>query len=91
MRRGIEDLETAVDALCDLYGLCPAGTVETVISFGDSVFEDTQTEFDRRMKLVEEGCLRPEKLVAWYFSLPEEDAKEYVGSGERSKDGYGDS
>lgn len=78
MRCGIEDLVTAVDALCDLYGLCPAGKVETVITFGDSVFEDTQKEFDRRLKLVETGCLKPEKLVAWYFSLPEEDAGDYV-------------
>lgn len=75
MRQGLMDLVEAMDALCDLYDLCPAGAVETTISFGDSVFEDTQQEFSRRLKLVEAGCLRPESLLEWYFHVDQETAR----------------
>ena len=69
LRRGLQDLVDAMDALCDLYDLCPIGEVECTISFGDSVFEDVQQEFDRRLKLVEAGCLKPQRLVQWYLHL----------------------
>ena len=75
LRQGLQDLVEAMNALCDLYGLSPTGEVEVNISFGDSVFEDVQQEFDRRLRLVEAGCLRPEKLIGWYLHLDEESAK----------------
>lgn len=67
LRPALCELLTAMDALCDLYGLCPAGAVAWDISFGDSVFEDTGTEFERRLRLAQAGYLRPEKLLGWYF------------------------
>lgn len=75
LRQGLMDLVDAMDALCDLYELCPVGAVECSISFGDSVFEDVQQEFDRRLRLVEAGCLKPQRLVQWYLHLDPESAR----------------
>lgn len=40
-----------------------------VIEFGDSVFEDTGTEFNRRFQMVQAGLLKPEEFTGWYFGL----------------------
>ena len=40
--------------------------------------EDTDKEFARRKQLVDGGYMKPEKLLAWYFGISEEDAAEYV-------------
>lgn len=67
----LEDVIAAMDVLCSLYHLCPAGRISPALSFGDSVFEDTQAEFSRRMEMVKHGILRPEKLLEWYFDVDE--------------------
>ena len=69
------DVIAAMDVLAALYHLCPSGNITPAISFGDSVFEDTQQEFQRRMSMVEAGVLRPEKLLEWYFDVDEDTAK----------------
>lgn len=69
------DVINAMDALATLYRLCPAGKIIPSISFGDSVFEDTQQEFQRRMTMVQAGVLRPEKLLEWYFDVDEDTAR----------------
>lgn len=48
---------------------------EPAIEFGDSVFEDTGTEFNRRFQMVQAGLLKPEDFNAWYFGLPIDKAK----------------
>ncbi len=63
----IHQLFTAMDALCDLYNMCPPGPAELTVTFGDSVFEDTGTEFARRMEMVQAGILPGEALKNWYF------------------------
>lgn len=75
LRPALLDLIAAMDALCDLYGLCPAGRFETAITFGDSVFEDTGTEFDRLLRMAQAQILRPEKLLSWYFHVDEDTAR----------------
>ncbi len=67
LRPGLTDLITAMDVLCDLYDLAPAGDYQVSISFGDSVFEDTGAEFARQLQMVEAGVMQPEKLLEWYF------------------------
>ncbi len=76
LRPGLMDLIRAMDALCDLYDLAPQGDYQAVISFGDSVFEDTGTEFARRLRMVEQGVLKPEKLLSWYFHVSEDQAEQ---------------
>ena len=63
-----------VDASCRHY--------EAEIAFGDSIFEDTGTEFQRRLQMAQAGILRPEKLLSWYFSVDEDAARrDYLGQG----------
>lgn len=58
--------------------LAPAGSVEQAVSFGDSIFEDTATEFARQKMLVDAGYLKPEKLIGWYFGVDEAGAAAYM-------------
>ena len=82
LRPGILGLLRAMDMLADLYGLCPPGDYEAEIAFGDSIFEDTGTEFQRRLQMAQAGILRPEKLLSWYFSVDEDAARrDYLGEG----------
>lgn len=74
LRKGIEDLISVYDVYAELYGLAPKGPVEASVSFGDSIFEDTNTEFMRRKSLADSGYIRKESVVAWYFSISEEEA-----------------
>jgi A118 family predicted phage portal protein len=67
-------LTEAIHCLASGYGIHTKRTVP-IIEFGDSVFEDTGTEFARRMQLVQAGVLKPELLLEWYFSVSEAEAK----------------
>ncbi len=51
---------------------------EPAVEFGDSVFEDTGTEFNRRFQMVQAGLLKPEEFNAWYFGVPIEKAREML-------------
>lgn len=74
LKKGLEDLVYIYGVYADLHGLAPAGPLAPVVSFGDSVFEDTQTEFARRMQMVSADILKPEALLAWYFGCDETEA-----------------
>ena len=87
LRPALMELIAAMDALCDLYDLCPAGDYQAAVVFGDSVFEDTGTEFDRLLKMTEAGILKPERLLGWYFHMDAEQARQtYL---KEDSDGYG--
>lgn len=47
-------------------------------TWGDSVLEDTEKEFQRRLQMVTAGLLTKEKFIAWYFHCSEERASEYI-------------
>lgn len=72
-REALCALADAMDMMLSLYHLAPSGAWELSVEFGDSIFEDTATEFERRRQLVELG-MRPELLLAWYFKTTEEEA-----------------
>ena len=40
--------------------------------------QDTDKEYMRRKEMADNGYLRPEKFVAWYFGISEEEAKDYL-------------
>lgn len=48
---------------------------QPAVEFGDSVFEDTGTEFNRRFQMVQAGLLRPEEFNSWYFGVPLDKAR----------------
>ncbi len=72
-------LGKVIVTLSDFYGFhCKNG--DCAIDFGDSIFEDTGTEFARRLQLVEHGLLKPEDFNAWYFGVPIQKAKQMLPS-----------
>ncbi len=77
LRPVLEALSKITITLTRFYGIeCEDG--EPAIEFGDSVFEDTGTEFNRRFQLVQAGLLKPEEFNAWYFGVPIEKAREML-------------
>lgn len=75
---GLMDVLYWFDVYATLYSLAPAGAVEPAVSFGDSIFEDTGVEFQRRMELAQANYLRPELVTAWYFGVDEEKARQMM-------------
>lgn len=79
LQTALEHLGWVMDLYASLYGLAPRGAYEVSFAWGDGVMENTDTEFARRKLLADSGYLKPEKLVAWYFGITEEEARaEYL-------------
>lgn len=77
--QGLLDVITAMNAMCELYQLAPAGELVPAVTYGDGVFEDTQQEFSRRIQMVQADILKPGQLLAWYFGVDVETAQtEYL-------------
>jgi hypothetical protein len=64
--------------LINLYRMTPYGSVNVNCSWGDSVLEDTDKEYQRRWAMVVAGKLKLEKFIAWYFGCTEEEAADYI-------------
>lgn len=78
LQRALSHLVWVMDLYASLYNLAPRGEYMTSFTWGDGVMENTDTEFVRRKGLVDGGYLKPEKLLAWYFGISEEDAAAYL-------------
>lgn len=59
------------------FGLSRSDAVLSCV-WGDSVLEDTDKEFQRRLQMVNAGILTKEKFIAWYFHCDENKANEYI-------------
>lgn len=88
IKQGLKDLIYCYDIYATLYGMAPAGAVDEAVTFGDSIFEDTATEFARQKMLVDAGYLKPEKLIGWYFGVDDAGAAEYMPA-QASRDPFG--
>lgn len=77
LKPALEALAHVTAILAQYYGM-DATDEPPAIEFGDSVFEDTGTEFNRRMQLAQAGMLKPELVNAWYFGVPEDKAREML-------------
>jgi hypothetical protein len=42
------------------------------------VLTDTGAEYAQMKAMVDANILKPEKLLAWYFGISEEEAKDYI-------------
>ena len=79
-----QSLETALEDL--VYALnvyssiekSTLGDIKLTCNFGDSVLEDTEKEFQRRLQMVSAGLLTKEKFIAWYFNCDEKEAINYI-------------
>lgn len=77
LRPVLEALAKITGTLARFYGF-EVTDGEPAIEFGDSVFEDTGTEFSRRFQMVQAGLLKPEEFNAWYFGVPIDKARELL-------------
>ena len=77
LNSALTDLAYITENLARHYGM-DVTEGEPVIEFGDSVFEDTGTEYNRRFQLVNAGMLKPELFNAWYFGVTPEKALEMM-------------
>lgn len=78
LKSAIEDLYAAVRYIAGYYTASAMPDDEITCSFGDSVLEDVETEFQRRLQLAQAGYLKPEKLLSWYFGCSDEDAVQMI-------------
>ena len=78
LQGALEHLVWAMDFYATLYKLAPRGEYEVNFTWGDGVLQDTDKEYMRRKEMADNGYLRPEKFVAWYFGISEEEAKDYM-------------
>lgn len=77
LETAINNLFYAVSVYAKIGGIS-AVPAEITCTWGDSVLEDTEKEFQRRLQMVNAGLLSKEKFIAWYFHCDEEKAAEYI-------------
>ena len=79
-----KNLENALGDLAYIYGYYNhyynglSSDVKLTCTFGDSVLEDTEKEFQRRLQMVSAGLLTKEKFISWYFNCDEKEAVKYI-------------
>ena len=79
-----KNLENSLKDLAYIYGYYNRyyngfnSTSELTCTFGDSVLEDTEKEFQRRLQMVSSGILSKEKFISWYFNCDEAEAVKYI-------------
>ncbi len=78
------NLETAINNLfyaVSVYakiGSISSENAEITCTWGDSVLEDTDKEFQRRLQMVNAGLLTKEKFISWYFHCDQNQAGQYI-------------
>lgn len=77
LESAINNLMYAVSVYAKIGGIT-SDDAEITCTWGDSVLEDTDKEFQRRLQMVSAGVLTKEKFVAWYFHCDEKNAEEYI-------------
>ena len=77
LESAINNLFYAVSVYAKIGGIS-AVPAEITCTWGDSVLEDTDKEFQRRLQMVNAGLLTKEKFISWYFHCDEKKAAEYI-------------
>ena len=77
LETAINDLFYAVSVYAKIGGIS-SENAEIICTWGDSVLEDTDKEFQRRLQMVSAGILTKEKFISWYFHCDENQAGEYI-------------
>ena len=82
IQKSLEDalrhLIWVLDYYAGLYNLAPVGDYEATFNWGDGVLTDTGVEYAQQKAMVDGGILKPEKFLAWYFGISEEEARDYL-------------
>lgn len=77
LESAIYDLFYAVSVYAKIGGISEI-PAEITCTWGDSVLEDTEKEFQRRLQMVSAGILTKEKFISWYFGCSEQEALQYM-------------
>ncbi|MDE5583065.1 MAG: phage portal protein [Ruminococcus sp.] len=77
LETAVNDLFYAVSVYAKIGGIS-SKNAEVICTWGDSVLEDTDKEFQRRLQMVTAGLLTKEKFISWYFHCDENRASEYI-------------
>ncbi|MDE5556886.1 MAG: phage portal protein [Ruminococcus sp.] len=77
LETAINDLFYAVSVYAKIGGIS-SENAEITCTWGDSVLEDTDKEFQRRLQMVNSGILTKEKFISWYFHCDENQASNYI-------------
>lgn len=77
LESAINDLFYAVSVYAKIGGIA-LDNAEITCTWGDSVLEDTDKEFQRRLQMVSAGLLTKEKFISWYFHCGESQASAYI-------------
>ncbi|MBR2405119.1 MAG: phage portal protein [Clostridia bacterium] len=73
-------LISLITALLEIMNI--KNELDTVIEFDDSIIEDTDTEFNRRLQMVSVQAMKPWELRAWQLNETEEEAKKALEGAE---------
>ena len=73
----LENLLYSYNYYTEYFGLSQSDA-KLICTWGDSVLEDTDKEFQRRLQMVSAGLLSKEKFISWYFHCDEKQAAEYI-------------
>lgn len=74
----LDRLFGCIDVLSTLYSLDSGGKFTTLYNFGDSVLDDPDKEFQRRMAMLTARIIKDWEFYMWYFKVDEETAKEHA-------------
>lgn len=85
LQRALERLVQVMDCYATLYRLAPEGAYTLSFNWGDGVLQDFGDEYARRKELADAGYLRPEKLLAWYFGVDEQQARALLPDAKQQK------
>ncbi len=77
LESAIHNLFYAVSVYAKIGGISTENA-EITCTWGDSVLEDIDKEFQRRLQMVSAGILTKEKFIAWYFHCDEKQAGNYI-------------
>ncbi|MDE5583698.1 MAG: phage portal protein [Ruminococcus sp.] len=77
LETAVNDLFYAVSVYAKIGGIS-SENAEIICTWGDSILEDSDKEFQRRLQMVTAGLLTKEKFISWYFGCDESRASEYI-------------
>lgn len=78
LQKALEDVIYVVNYYASLYNITPEGDYETNFEWDDSVVNDTHTQLEERLALVEAGILDETEVRAWYLGESQKTAQQKI-------------
>lgn len=81
LQSALDDLIYAMNALCDLYGLAPAGEYDVSYNWGDGILDDPETrrqDMALDLQMVSAGLMNDWEYRVKWFGEDEETARKML-------------